>query len=112
MSTEIVGDALFDLGARLWNELRLRVGDIADWVVEVITPPDDLELTDREGRRYSGLLLLEKGRVVAMIAVEVGQRDHRPMTATAYQRPREHDPVVDPAPDSPFWDRDGDPFRR
>ena len=106
---EVLGDALADLGGRLWQEVRFRVGDVADWLVETITPPDQVVLTDRDGKKYSGLLLLERGRVVAMIAVETSKPAQRAAQVTGYHR---YGPTTDIDPESPLWDRDGDPFRR
>lgn len=62
-------DAFVELGACAWVELRHQVDAVSAAVMSAITPPPGLELIDPRGVRYSGLVLLDRGHVVAWLAV-------------------------------------------
>lgn len=85
------------------------------WLQEMAEPPSGLELRSSDGSAYSGVALLERSEVVLLLAVRhpPGRQPERPPVVTP--PPRQHDrPLYHQHldPDSPHWDRDGDPFLR
>lgn len=59
----------------------------------LVEPPGDVQLYSRNGTLYSGVVIVERGEVIAAIVVMVGQRPTQPPVVTppprsVYERPR------------------------
>jgi hypothetical protein len=90
--TEGLGDALFDLAGRTLKGVGRGLHDVVDWARDAIEPPPGLELIAADGTRYSGIFVLERGNVVAMIAVPVVPAGaSRPVQPPIHARPYPED---------------------
>ena len=65
---------------------REKAADIVDRVRPLVEPPDDLRVHSTAGTLYSGLLIIERGEVVAGIVVMTGQRAVAPSLTTPAPR--------------------------
>ena len=89
--SEDLGDALLELGGHLYNGLKEGLRDVVEWGRDAVVPPPHLELSSQTGLRYSGVVVMDRGRVIAMLAVPVEearpQRSYRqPMYPEEYDR--------------------------
>jgi hypothetical protein len=72
---------------------REKAADIVERLRPLVEPPEDLRVHSIVGTLYSGIIIVERGDVVAGIVVMTGQRTGAPSLVTppprpAYDRPR------------------------
>ena len=91
-----------------------RLQRALDWVREHSEPPDGVELRAADGSVYTGVAIIERNDIVILWAVRhpatIIERPAPPAPRSPMQRSLGMPSYPDP--DSPYWDRDGDPFRR
>lgn len=64
-----IGDAVFDLLGEALRAIGEAMRDVVDYARDAVVPPGNLELTGQDGVRYSGVVFVKSGKVVAMVAV-------------------------------------------
>ena len=74
--TDELGDAVFELLGDAMRAISEAMRDVVDHARDAVVPPADLELTSQEGVRYSGVVVVNAGKVVAMVAVPAKRQDH------------------------------------
>ena len=92
---------------RLVCGMRPATDRFIDWVRDSSEPYNGLELRSPDGALYTGLAMLERSRVVLMLAIRVGQAP----SSTPLPNPTRYDPPArfDPAPSSHSRDLFDDP---
>ena len=111
--TELFGDALLDVARDVYGRVGPKARRAIDWVREAAEPPPGLELKAADGSTYTGMAVLDHGKVLVLLAGrhEPERPSVRPPLVTPPPSPVYHRPLFDPELDG-RWDRDGDPFRR
>jgi hypothetical protein len=66
-----VSEAIAELTEHAFDVLLSKVSAAGRRFREAITPTEDIEFTTRDGRRFTGVFVLSRGKAVAMLAVEV-----------------------------------------
>lgn len=51
----------------LWTRLLPRLGDARAWLGDALRPPEGVEVYSRDGTIVTGILLVDRGRVVGML---------------------------------------------
>ncbi len=101
-----VGDALVDVvlgGARDTRVSRMR--RLLGWAAKLTRPPVGVTLVSDDGGAFTGFVIVEQNKPIAMLAVRVGTVNHRPHTMStepAYYRPVHGEPRWRPDDDNPF----------
>ncbi len=70
--------ALASLLVLLFDLARERAADVIEKVVPLVEPPRDLVVSSRLGTMYSGIIVLDRGEVIAGIVVATGQTVPQP----------------------------------
>lgn len=107
--SDVVGDSVLELVRRLWTSARVPMQDALLWLAQATTPEERIELSDQLGRRFSGCVMMDRGRVVAMIAVEASR------SATSHHSGRSagrRGPFDLASSRDPYWDPDMELFDR
>lgn len=111
---ELIGEALLDAIDQSRSAMAAKAKAALGWLRENAEPPDGVELRSQDGSVFSGIALLERNRVVLMLAVRqptITVERQSTLAPPPHQHPfAVHTSLVDR--DSSVWDRDGDPFRR
>jgi hypothetical protein len=103
---DLLGDAIAELLDRHEAKLREHFARLRDWVGDVAEPPPGVELRCIDGSRYTGIVLVERNVVIAMIAFR-----HAPdqEASPPPEKSRTPEPYQYPA-DGPLW-RERAPYR-
>ncbi len=95
-----VGDALVALLDWAWPHIEPRVEAAAEFIADAVRPEPPMSIRTLDGETVTGLLVADRGRVLAFIGIR------QPPPATA---PMRHERF-----EEPLWPRDVqvDPYRR
>lgn len=94
MST-LLAEGLLSLFDRLLLELRPNIDDVVEWVRDAATPPMNLEFKATDNGVYTGIVVLERGRAILMLAIRT-QAPAAPLTPPARQEPVRYEPRYEP----------------
>ena len=61
---------------RIFSRLRPATHQVIDWMRDTCEPPAGLQVHAPDGALYSGLALLERSRVIVLLAIKVGHDPH------------------------------------
>ena len=101
---------------------REKAADVIEKVIPLVEPPRDLQVSSRLGTLYSGVIVLDRGDVIAGIVVATGQT--MPSVSSAVASAMHRPPLVTPPAREthlPSWaddprelydDREPPPWRR
>jgi hypothetical protein len=99
-----IGDALIDVvldGAR--KDRGRHVRRLFAWAAKLAKPPVGVRLVSDDGGDFTGFVIVDANRPIAMLALRVGTSGYRP--------PSREQQYMRPVFDDPHW-RDGeDPYR-
>jgi hypothetical protein len=115
VAADLIGDALLDAVRRGHERIGAFADLLLEWLREVARPPRGIDLRSDDGTTFTGIVLVERSRVIVMLAARhtsCGCGESAPVTSlgSAQRLPLSSRYGVDP--NAPGWDRDGDPFRR
>lgn len=102
-----VGDALVDVvldGARDQRVSRMR--RLLGWAAKLTKPPVGVRLVSDDGGAFTGFVIVEHNKPLAMLAIRVGTATHRPhmmVTEPAYFRSVHGEPRWRPDDNDDFF---------
>jgi hypothetical protein len=111
---EILADGIRAALEQRSTELARQLAAFGGWLREVSTPPPGAELRVADGALYTGLVLVERNVVVAILA---SRQDHAlgPPRQPVHGAPSPWSPERPPEPrwrqDEPLWQAGDTPYR-
>ena len=81
---DLLGEALLEHIRRGLARREPATGEFVDWLREVATPPEGVELYSADGSAFTGLVIVDRNRPVLMIAARQApvRRPYTPSSPT------------------------------
>ena len=103
---ELLGEALLEHIRRGLARRKPGNGEFADWLREVATPPEGVELCSADGSAFTGVLVVDRNKPILMIAARQapGPRPYTPGPPT-YGSPYRQRSLFEEEDEESLWRR-------
>ena len=81
---DLLGESLLAALRGLWRAFCATSNEVVDWFREVAVPPPGLSLESEDGCTFTGVVLVERSVVIAILAVRHPARSARPSSSRSH----------------------------